>query len=51
MTLIPVSGDWSDKKIRASIQLGPRKVKSVTITPDMALRINPSARANVVGTF
>jgi hypothetical protein len=50
VTLIPVSGDWSDNKIRASIQLGPRKVKSVTITPDMALRINPSARANVVGT-
>jgi hypothetical protein len=49
--LIPVSGDWSDKKIRVSVQLGPAKVKRVSITPEMALRINPSARANVAGTL
>jgi hypothetical protein len=40
---------WMSKKIKASVQLGPLKLDRVTITPDMALRINPSAAVISLG--
>jgi len=40
---------WMSKKIKASVQLGPLKLDRVTITPDMALRINPSATVISLG--
>jgi hypothetical protein len=41
---------WMSKKIKASVQLGELKVDKVSITPDMASRINPAARLVPLGT-
>jgi hypothetical protein len=40
---------WMSKKIRATVQLGPFKLEKVSITPEMAARINPAAQAMVLG--
>jgi hypothetical protein len=44
VTLTPEGGKWMSKKIKAIVQLGPLKLEKVSITPDMAERINPAAR-------
>jgi hypothetical protein len=41
---------WMSKKIKASVQLGELRVDKVSITPDMASRINPAARLVPLGT-
>ena len=38
------------KKIKAIVQLGPLRLDKVTITPDMAERINPAARVMALGS-
>jgi hypothetical protein len=38
------------KKIKASVQLGPLKLDKVTITPDMAARIDPTVRMMSLST-
>jgi hypothetical protein len=45
VTLTPEGEKWMSKKIKASVQLGPLKLDKVSITPDMATRLNPAARA------
>ena len=35
---------WMSKKMKASVQLGMLKLEKVTITPDMAARMDPTAR-------
>ena len=37
---------WTSKKIKATVQLGPLKLDKVTITPEMASRINPNSQVN-----
>jgi hypothetical protein len=37
------------KKIKAIVQLGPLKLEKVSVTPDMAERINPAARGLALG--
>ena len=49
VTLTQEGEKWMSKKIKASIQLGPLKVDKVTITPEMALRINPGAPVPAFG--
>jgi hypothetical protein len=49
VALTPEGGKWMSKKIKATIQLGPLALKKVTITPDMAARINPAAAAIALG--
>jgi hypothetical protein len=44
VTLTPEGEKWMSKKIKASVQLGPLKLDKVTITPDMAARIDPTVR-------
>jgi hypothetical protein len=44
VTLTLEGEKWMSKKIKASVQLGPLKLDKVTITPDMASRINPTAQ-------
>jgi hypothetical protein len=42
---LTVEGEkWMSKKIRASVQLGPSRLEKVSITPEMAERINPGSR-------
>jgi hypothetical protein len=50
VTLTPGGEKWMSKKIKASVQLGPLKLEKVSITPDMATRINPSARVLSLGS-
>jgi len=45
VTLTLEGEKWISKKIKASVQLGPLKLDKVSITPEMAGRINPAARA------
>ncbi len=49
VTLTPEGGTWMSKKIKAIVQLGPLRLDKVTITPDMAERINPAARVMALG--
>jgi hypothetical protein len=49
VTLIPEAKKWMSKKIKASLQLGALKLASVTITPEMAERIDPTVRAILLG--
>jgi hypothetical protein len=41
---------WISKKIKATVQLGLVKLDKVTITPDMASRISPTARLMSFGS-
>lgn len=43
VTLTPEGGKRMSKKMRASVQLGPVLLKKVSITSNMAARINPAA--------
>jgi hypothetical protein len=45
VTLTPAGEKWMSKKINASVQMGPLTLPKVTLTPEMAERINPAARA------
>jgi hypothetical protein len=47
--LTPKDGTWSSKKIKTRVQLGPLMLEKVSITPEMAMRINPAARAMALG--
>jgi hypothetical protein len=49
VTLTPEGEKWMSKKMKASVQLGPLKLDKVTITPEMATRIDPAARALSLG--
>ena len=49
VTLTPEGEKWMSKNMKASIQLGPIKLDKVSITPDMALRINPAAQTAALG--
>jgi hypothetical protein len=49
VTLTPEGEKWMSKKMKASVQMGPLKLDKVTITPDMASRIDPSARVISLG--
>jgi hypothetical protein len=44
VTLTPEGEKWMSKKMKATVQLGPVRLDKVTITPEMALRINPAAQ-------
>jgi len=47
---INVEGEkWMSKKIKATIQLGPLKLNKVSISPEMAERLDPTARAILLG--
>jgi len=42
--LLTAEGEkWMSKKLKASVQLGPLKLAKVTITPEMAARMDPTA--------
>jgi len=41
---------WMSKKVKATVQLGPLRLDKVTITPEMASRISPTARLMSFGT-
>jgi hypothetical protein len=41
---------WMSKKMKATVQLGSLKLEKVSITPEMAARINPTARAIALGS-
>jgi hypothetical protein len=47
--LTPLGEKWMSKKIKATVQLGPLSLGKITITPEMAMRINPAARAVALG--
>jgi hypothetical protein len=49
VTLTLEGEKWMSKKIKASVQLGPLKLDQVSITPDMAARLDPSARLTTFG--
>jgi hypothetical protein len=49
VTLALEGEKWMSKKIKATVQLGPLKLDKVIITPEMASRINPSARLDSFG--
>ncbi len=49
VALIPEGEKWMSKKIKASIQLGALKLEKVTITPEMAARINPTVGVMALG--
>jgi hypothetical protein len=44
VTLTPEGEKWMSKKMKATLQLGPVRLDKVTITPEMAERIDPTAR-------
>jgi hypothetical protein len=44
VTLTLEGEKWISKKVKAIVQLGPLKLDKVSITPDMASRISPTAR-------
>ena len=48
--LTPEGEKWMSKKIRASVQLGPQALQKVTVTQEMAARINPGVRAIALGS-
>ena len=48
--LTPQGEKWMSKKIKATVQLGSLTLQKVSITPEMAMRINPAARAIASGT-
>jgi len=48
--LTPEGEKWMSKKIKASVQLGPLRLDKVTMTPDMAARIDPTGRMISLGT-
>lgn len=50
VTVTPEGEKWMSKKIKAAVQLGPLRLTKVTITPEVAARINPAARAIALGT-
>jgi hypothetical protein len=50
VTLTLEGEKWRGKKIKASMQLGPLKLDNVIITPEMAGRISPAARAISLST-
>jgi hypothetical protein len=50
VTLTLEGEKWIGKKIKASMQLGPLKLDNVIITPEMAGRISPAARAISLST-
>lgn len=50
VTLTPEGGKWMSKKLKATVQLGPVKLAKVSITPDMASRIDPTAQVISFGT-
>jgi len=41
---------WMSKKMNATVQLGAVRLEKVSITPEMAARINPAARAISMGS-
>jgi hypothetical protein len=43
VTVTPVGEKWMSKKIKATIDLGPLKLDKVSITAEMAARLNPTA--------
>lgn len=45
VSLTPEGEKWMSKKLRANVRLGPVEVRKVSITPEMAARINPAALA------
>ena len=49
VTLTAEGEKWMSKKLKASVQLGPLKIERVTITPDMAARMDPTARIVALG--
>jgi len=44
VTLSVEGGKWTSKKVKASVHLGPLLLQKASITPEMALRINPAAQ-------
>jgi hypothetical protein len=50
VTLALEGEKWMSKRIKATVQLGPLKLDKVSITPDMASRINPGARLTSLST-
>jgi hypothetical protein len=46
VTITPEGTKWMSKKMKASLRLGPVTLPKVTITPDMAVRIDPSLTAS-----
>ena len=49
VTLTQEGEKWMSKKIKASVQLGPSRLGGITITPDMAARIDPGAKGTLLG--
>ena len=49
VSITPEGEKWMSKKIKAAVQLGPLHLPKVIITPEMAARINPAARATALG--
>jgi hypothetical protein len=49
VTLTPQGEKWMSKKIKATVQLGALKLDKVSISPDMAARINPATRIISLG--
>ncbi len=47
--LTPLGEKWMSKKIKARVQLGPLTLEKVSITPEMAMRINPGMHAVATG--
>jgi hypothetical protein len=41
---------WMSKKMKATVQLGSLKLEKVSISPETAARINPTARAIALGS-
>jgi len=50
VSLTPEGEKWMSKKIKATVRLGPLQLDRVSITPEMAARINPAARAIALGS-
>jgi hypothetical protein len=48
VTLTAEGEKWMSKKIRACVQLGPLMLEKVTITPEMAARINPAVQTSLL---
>jgi len=44
VTLTPEGEKWISKKINASVQMGPLSLSKVSVTLEMAARLNPAAR-------
>ncbi|SRR5258708_34537649 len=49
VTLTPEGEKWMSKKMKATLKLGPLTLDKVIITPDMAARIDPTARMISLG--